>query len=316
MQYFECEEFKHEEFGELPIQTYSSRRCDRINFIRNQHLETEMTRRRQCRKDGRKRTLRSTSLARLKTRTGEAECKIEYPDYCVHTWLTTYNSAPYSVILNESCMENLRIDFQATDIEAVYRGISRVSKCAEICICVPHCEPLVSVFDVPVWGGRDTLRFTKTQKDGVDSGFKIGQVNYRRNEKVLKGAGIEKLNPMIRIDALFVPAACANIFRQLLLLTNNAIQMHYEVRAQQYATFEYVARQLRQIPSYTREEYYWLVMNTFFGLEIEEDKKLPAYYVLREFLEGYFCETYALYYNNKCFCAHCSSAALDPISIL
>ena len=93
--------------------------------------------------------------------------------------------------------------------------------------------------------------------------------------------------------------------------TEDTLQLQYEVLAQRYATFEIVARKMKDIPNYSKEDYYLTTMNTFFGLQVKEEDRLPAYFVLRDFIEKYLCEFYALYFNHTCRCVHCKSVIRD-----
>ena len=119
-------------------------------------------------------------------------------------------------------------------------------------------------------------------------------------------------NPIL--TGLFVPASYAKIIRHILLITNKVVKLQWEVLTQQHATFAFINK-VSSFSSYNREQYYWLVMNTFFGLEINHNNKLPASYVLREFLQNYFCQKYALYNNPKCSCENCNLETLDKWSL-
>ena len=55
-------------------------------------------------------------------------------------------------------------------------------------------------------------------------------------------------------------------------------------------------------PGYSKEDYYWYVMEAFYGLEDKDINKLPAYYVLKLFVKAYLCEKYSLYYDPFCSC--------------
>ena len=100
----------------------------------------------------------------------------------------------------------------------------------------------------------------------------------------------------------------------MLMQSAETIQLQYEVLSQQYATFEIADRKMKGL-TYSKETYketyYWTVMNAFYGLEILEEDRLPAYFVLREFLELHLCEYYALYFNKECKCHNCKSVIIS-----
>ena len=106
-------------------------------------------------------------------------------------------------------------------------------------------------------------------------------------------------------QAIFVPTSSVESFQAMLMKTKDTLQLQYEVLSQQYATFEIVARKMKDLPTHSKEDYYWSVMNTFYGLQVKEEDRLPAYFVLRDFIEEYLCEYYALYFNEKCKCIQC-----------
>ena len=72
--------------------------------------------------------------------------------------------------------------------------------------------------------------------------------------------------------------------------------------AQQYAINELVPQKLSQRSISNREEFYWLVLEMFYGLDVDDLNRLPASFVLRDFLLLYLCDKYALYYNPSCVC--------------
>ena len=227
------------------------------------HAEIEMMRKKECSENGKKAIFKLTCLARDETRRGQAENKIEWSNCTLFTTVRSLNSSPYSVSLNDSNKPHCHIDFLPTEIKDVYKAIFKVMKCGEKCVCDPRCV-VHSTFDVPVWGGRDILRLTRAG----DKGFYICQVNFRSIKKKIKDAGFhEKMVPKHPDASIYVPASHVFLFRRILLLTNNCVKLQWEVLSQQHATFKLVSK-LSSFSSYNREKYYWLVMNTFFNLEI------------------------------------------------
>ena len=94
----------------------------------------------------------------------------------------------------------------------------------------------------------------------------------------------------------------------LLKRANEALQLQYEIQSQHYATFQIASREAKQNPAYTREDYYWYVLGAFYSLEVKDENKLPAYFVLRLFIKDYMCEKYSLYVDKFCGCNFCLSS--------
>ena len=152
----------------------------------------------------------------------------------------------------------------------------------------------------------------KAVENGVEIGFCLCQVNKKMNRRTLLKSGIDtKIFKSIPVQSTFVSTSNIAKFRYMLMQTEDTLQLQWEVLSQQYATFEIVARKLKDLTTYSKEEYYWTVMNTFYGLQIKEEDRLPAYFVLRDFLEQYLCEHYALYFNQKCKCVQCISVIIS-----
>ena len=150
-----------------------------------------------------------------------------------------------------------------------------------------------NVIDVPVCHATSILRFEKIIESDNHIGFRIKQLTLNSQSNPLK--------------TIFIPVSEHVRFQTILTIADDTIQLQHEILSQQYATFEIVARKFRHLSTYSREVYYWEIMSTFFGLEVKGANRLPAYFVLRDFIESYLCDSYALYYNHKCECPNCIS---------
>ena len=96
-------------------------------------------------------------------------------------------------------------------------------------------------------------------------------------------------------NGIFVSHLDVGRLMHLLVKANEAVQLQCEIRAQNYATFQIASRRANENPGYSREDYYWYVLDAFYALKVKEKNKLPAYYVLRLFMKSYLCEIYSLY---------------------
>ena len=99
-------------------------------------------------------------------------------------------------------------------------------------------------------------------------------------------------------------------FAGLIVRTFDAIYLNAEINSQYHATLQVVARKLKDNSNFTREQYYWCVLDSFFGLDVPPSCRLPSFYVLRLFHREYLCETYSLYYSDRCTCVDCSKVEL------
>ena len=261
-------------------------------FWRNMHLECEKRRKRDSIANGTKDTFKCSCLLEHNTRRGSATCIINIKDdYFLSCSISSLDCHPYSICICSKDTPNISLYFLPEELGAVFRAISLVTKCPEAVVGNCQCH-LSNVVDVPVRRGRYFLNFSRTIENGIEIGFHLKQINQMKTK---------------HSQAIFVPTNSVDAFRYMLMQTEDTLQLQYEVLAQQYATFEIVARKMKDIPNYSKEDYYWSVMNTFYGLQVKEQDRLPAYFVLRDFIEEYLCEYYALYFNDKCRCVHCIS---------
>ena len=133
-------------------------------------------------------------------------------------------------------------------------------------------------------------------------------------KKHLKLSGIAKILghklPGTEDQGIFIRQRSVTRFAALIVRTYDAIHLNTEINSQYHATLQVTARKIKQMPNFTREEYYWCVLDSFFGLDVPTNSKLPSFYVLRLFHRDYLCETYSLYYSEKCKCVECGKAGL------
>ena len=266
------------------------------NFWRNAHLECEKRRKRDSNANGSKILFKCSCLLERNTRHGSATCKTNMTDdYYLSCWISSLDCHPYSVCICTKDDPTISLYFLPGELGAVFRAISLVTKCSEAAVGNCQCH-LSNVVDVPVRRGRYFLNFSRTIENGIETGFHLKQVNRMKTKQS---------------QAIFVPSSSVDAFRYMLMQTEDTLQLQYEVLAQRYATFEIVARKMKDIPNYSKEDYYLTTMNTFFGLQVKEEDRLPVYFVLRDFIEKYLCEFYALYFNHTCRCVHCKSVIRD-----
>ena len=281
-----------------------------VVFWRNAHLECEKDRKMGNRQAELKQLFKYSCLLEPKTRRGSVKCEIVTGDnYVLSCWISSYNCHPTTISIYNRENTNICLDFQPQDLQSMLRAIGNVVLCKPGCRC-PQL-PQFNFVDVPVWGGRFIMRFSKAMKDDVQIGFNLCQVNRRSLAKSVANPQIFK---GIAARSTFISKRNIKKFRHMLILSAETIQLQYEVLSQQYATFEIADRKMKAL-TYSEETYkeiyYWTVMNTFYGLEILEGDRLPAYFVLREFLEQHLCEYYALYFNKECKCDNCKSVIIS-----
>ena len=58
----------------------------------------------------------------------------------------------------------------------------------------------------------------------------------------------------------------------------------------------------------SRQELYYFMLDVFYGLDATD--RLPAWYVIREFLQAYLCEYYCMYAQQESTCDYCKETHL------
>ena len=74
------------------------------------------------------------------------------------------------------------------------------------------------------------------------------------------------------------------------------------VKVHNYATYKLVSKKIQEKPSISKKDYYLLVLEAFFSLNVQERYEIPAYIVLSDFFKDYNSEEYSLYYLSYCVC--------------
>ena len=305
-------------YSPLDVEKYVSKE-EKVNdgFIKpstqlkmNLYLEIEKQRRKNCESNGKTELFKMTSWcasSEVKSGGEGAICRkhsIMSPRCPIYCTIQSCNSTPYSVVISDNTNPNVSIDFQPGELIALLTIIKKIFK--------KNTEEDLTV-DVPVWGGRDTLRITRNLEDYCDEGCEcpyygiaMGQINFKINRKRIRDVGYnEKIIPTVAVESLYISHENVNRFIYIMEKTSAVLQLQWEIRAQNFATFRMVSKKINENPKYTKEEYYWFVMDSFFSLDVSDNNKLPAYFVIRDFFKKYLCQKYSLYSDEVCICDQC-----------
>ena len=260
-------------------------------------LELERWRTNDCEHNGKKYLYKASSILKDENSGGTATCSLILPRCPLYVSIQCYSTTPYSIYLGSKQSPTIRIDFQPRDLCLMICCITKVVGVNEHLVFPDY-------FDVLVWGGKETIRITRVVDDKEDTppeeylGIRITQINSRMVKKRASDLGVNERFLAARSlagDGLFVSHLDVGRLMHLLVKANEAVQLQCEIRAQNYATFQIASRRANENPGYSREDYYWYVLDAFYALKVKEKNKLPAYYVLRLFMKSYLCEIYSLY---------------------
>lgn len=273
-------------------------------------VELENRRRRECDCNGKKYLYNVSTLAIDERSSGTAQCALLHPKCGIYVSFQCHNTSPYSIYLALKQSPATRIDFQPCDLYSVMVGITKVLKPDEN-------SKYPEYIEVPVWGGNEKVYITRlvdTDDLPLDPeeyvGIRISQVNPRLIKKHASYLGISEHllpAPPLADKTIVISFIDVGAVIHLLVKANEAVQLQHEILAQHYATFQIASRKANENPAYTKEDYYWYVLEAFYTLEVKDENKLPAYFVLRLFIKDYLCESYSLYYNQFCTCNFCFS---------
>ena len=287
-------------FRNIPIEKYVLKGIEKDHEKRMHLMELEKRRRKECELNGKKYLFKVSSFSKDESGGGNAMSALVHPKCDIYASIQCFNTSPYSVSL-WSKNTSFRANFQASDLYKVIQSIKHSQD---------YNYP--DKIDVSLWGGREIMRFTRVadKEKALISGVRISVINSSLLKKRASDLGIkEHLLTKLPLDGVSIEVTSSAV-RQLLYLllkTNEAVQLQYEIHAQHFATFQIASRKVAENPGYTKEEYYWYVMDAFYALDIKDRNKLPAYYVLRLFLKAYLHEKYSLYYDPYCSCNLCFS---------
>ena len=103
-------------------------------------------------------------------------------------------------------------------------------------------------------------------------------------------------------DGILMSLNEAVTFAHLLNKANTCMKTLYEIKVQRYATYVLVSKIINEKPHFSKKDYYWMVLESFYSLDVQEKYRLPAYIVLSDFFKDYFFEPYSLYYHLYCIC--------------
>ena len=196
------------------------------------------------------------------------------------------------------------IEFDPCELKEVLRETTRVwrwqSKSPHKAHPIPYCTK------VTVWRGRGNFRIARDCSFG--GGISITQLNGNSARHHVKNlAPSEKLSPpghLINNKGIYLKDE-ADV-RGLVNIVQDACKamcLRRDIASQSYDTHHQVTNQMLRMHSASPEIYYWLVLETFFSLDIPVHRRLPACVVLSDFLKGFLDETYSLYHRGKsCEC--------------
>ena len=278
------------------INKYVKNTCHNIQFKKIFYSEIETTRRLVCDRTGKTAAWDKSSFSCDSSEDGQIKRNICYKDYPIFSTVSSLKGSPYSVSI---CNESFSVDFQAGELDAVYAAVNKIIDCAnEQCDC-SSCNYI----DIPVWGGGMKLRLSLIGGEGFILGFTITQINPSVNKAYIRQSGYSpKILPAMSKMCIYVDVDRIRLFGAILSRTHQVMRLQLEIMAQQYAICELVPQKWSQRCISNREELYWLVLEIFYGLHVGELNRLPASFVLRDFLLLYLCDKYALYYNPSCVC--------------
>ena len=254
--------------------------------------------------------LRIINAADHLERGGQTVWSLQFLGISHFTKVENYNLTPYNVVLCDQNKPSVKIDILPTDLYALLYSLSFVFARNRSNEYIPH-------VDMCVWGGRDTLRLKRVLPIDPESssdylGVYITVLASTSVKKHLKLSGISKILghklPAEGTEGIFIPHSIVPKFAGLIVRTFDAIYLNAEINSQYHATLQVVARKIKENPNFTREDYYWSVLDSFFGLDIPPSCRLPSFYVLRLFHREYLCETYSLYYSDRCTCVDCNKS--------
>ena len=258
--------------------------------------------------------LRMINDADLVEKSGITEWFIRFLDLPQYMIVENYNLSPYNVVLYDVDTPSAKIDLLPTDLYSLLYSLRFV-------FAVNKNKEYIPYVDLPVWGGRDILRLSRVLPENPPPvspsdylGVYIKVLSTSSVKKRLKLSGIAKIlgNKIPGTDGhgIFIRQRAVTRFAALIVRTYDAIHLNAEINSQYHATLQVTARKIEQMPDFTREDYYWCVLDSFFGLDVPTSSKLPSFYVLRLFHRDYLCETYSLYYSERCKCVECGKAGL------
>ena len=250
-------------------------------------------------------------------RGGRTEWKHQRMDITHFTVVENYNLTPYNIVLADSKRPSVKIDLLPTDLYSLLYSLSFVFARNKNNKYIPH-------VDVSVWGGRDVLRLQRVLPKEPESpsdylGVYITVLSSTSVKKHLKLSGIGKIlgHKLPRIvtedQGIFISQHIVPRFALLIVTTYDSIYLNAEINSQYHATLQVVARKIKEMPNFTREDYYWAVLDSFYGLDVPPTCKLPSFYVLRLFHKEYLCEPYSLYYSDRCTCVECGKAGQTQV---
>ena len=243
-------------------------------------------------------------------RGGQTVWTLKFFDISHFTLVENYNLTPYNVVLCDQKKPTVKIDLLPTDLSALLYTLSFI-------FTRDKNNKYISHVDVPVWGGRDVLRIHRVLPIVPESssdylGVYIKVLSSTSMKKHLKLSGISKiLGQKLPTEGIFIPQSYVSRFAGLIVRTFDAIYLNAEINSQYHATLQVVARKIEENPNFTREDYYWSVLDSFFGLDVPPRCRLPSFNVLRLFHREYLCETYSLYYSDRCKCVECSKVQVE-----
>ena len=287
----------HQLYRPFIINKYLTNTCHNIDSKKNFYSEIETTRRRRCDRTGQTAAFDKSSFNGDVGEDGQIKRNIYYKDYHIFSTVSTLKGSPYSVAI---CNENFSVDFQAGELDAVYAAINKIMDCT-----TEHCDcrslgRSCNYIDVPVWGGAMKIRLSLVGDEGFYLGFTITQLNPSHSKTYIRQSGYHpKILPALCRMGVYVDVGRIRLLGAIFSRTHQVLCIQLEIMAQQYAINELVPQKLSQRSISNREELYWLVLEMFYGLDVDDLNRLPASFVLRDFLLLYLCEKYGLYYNHR-----------------
>ena len=253
---------------------------------RNVHLEIERSRKKECSSNGKKQLFKNTPfLVREMRHSPNASINIDLdPEYFLLCSITSLYGHPTSINISTKGAGAVTLCIYPADL----LGLTLAST-----------FPTHSI-DVPVRQGASIINVEKVfEPTGLNRqshiGFRLKQFNLNLVTQIPRA-------PV----CMFIPIAEHANFQSMLARADQTIALQHEILSQNFATSELVTRKTRYMPNPSRELLYYTWLNTFFGLDVRQENKLPAHFVLRDFIEEYLCDRYSLYFNDLCGCRHCS----------
>ena len=287
--------------------------CSTLDLKEGHHRSMEKSRKKDVRFNGGHEIFYSSCFGCHKTRTGDSAIKIQYRSDRYSITINSMDGNPYSISFNDAILKFCSLSILPTEIIKVHTCIYDIIMFTRECMCNSRLPPhkktcMFRQDEVEVWNNQSTIRVTRRCNI-----FFISQIHNEKNKQIHKSIGLPQqlvvINQPQQDDIITVHRNDAKVFTRLMLKANRVVRMQWEILAQQNAVASFVKKRCES-QVYSREELYFITLDCFFALDSAPEHRLPAWYVIREFLEAYLCEYYCMYAEETRSCEFCDQTRL------